>query len=105
MKKNDLDQLLQELGQKTIPELSPAFQQDVWREIRHRKATQALDWKNLLDLWLSRLLQPAPIAASLVLALMIGVLGALPLQNKTAAGLDLYAFNPRSLNLHFPVKP
>jgi len=105
MKNNDIDRLLQEMGRTAVPDLPSNFQQDVWREIRHRKAIQAPDWGNTLDLWLSRLLQPAPISASLVLALLIGMFGAMTLQNKTTAVLDLYAFNPSSVSIHFPVKP
>jgi hypothetical protein len=99
MKNADLDQLLQEIGKKADPEISPAFQQDVWREIRHRKAIQPLGWEDTLDSWLSQLLQPLPITVSLVLALLIGIAGAWPLQNKSTPALDLYAFNPRSANI------
>ena len=60
MNNPDIDQQLKQLAGNPLPEIPQHFQQDVWREIRHRKATQALTWSERLDSMLALLLQPTP---------------------------------------------
>lgn len=105
MKNVSIDQLLKATVSQPLPQTFSTFQQDVWREIHHRQAFQAPPWQERLDAYLALLLQPGPIMASLVLALVIGVMAALPSRSLITPSMGLYAFNPKSADLNILRKP
>jgi hypothetical protein len=105
MKNLSLDQLLPASVPQVRTEVPSTFQQDVWREIHHRQAIQSLTWQESLDAYLALLLQPGPVMISLILAIVIGVLAALPSRTEITPSMGLYAFHPRSTDINIPGEP
>ena len=99
MKTPDLDELLAGYRQAAIPELPGSFSADVLREIRLRRAGASSEagWFSLL----AACLRPGMIAASLSIALVVGVL--VPgrdhrvVNSMAAAGLGLNVFSTSNM--------
>ena len=70
MDQSSLDQLLQQRREKPAPVLPGSFSQNVWREIRQRKA--AREPAASVSLW-HWLLRPQIVLAALTLAIAVGV--------------------------------
>jgi hypothetical protein len=103
MKADRIDALLKELGEIPRPRLPGNFNQRVWREVRLRQAAGGERHSWLPEL-LAFFLRPSPIAASLLVALAVGVAGNTASvfasrPEKAAAALSLGVFDPRAQNL------
>jgi hypothetical protein len=97
MKTHEFDHVLTELGKRPLPDLPGSFRQDVWREIHQRQQEPVVSWRGQIDQWLALFLQPQPILASLILAVMVGASGAAwvqPSQGLSKSGLDMALFGP-----------
>ena len=70
MKRRNFDELLADCRMAGIPELPGSFSANVLREIRLRSTKQDSGWLSLL----SACLRPGMVAASLSIALVVGVL-------------------------------
>ena len=71
MDHSSLDRLLQERREKAASALPGSFSQNVWREIRQRKATREPS-VNPASFWLW-LLRPQAVLAALALAITVGI--------------------------------
>jgi len=96
MNKTDFDQLLTEYRRTAIPALPISFPSNVLREIRMRRAEATTDWVSMLF----SCLRPGMVAASLSVALVVGVLApGFTRANdnaSAAAGLGLNVFSSSS---------
>ena len=70
MNKPDFDELLAGYRRITIPELPSSFRSNVLREIRMRRPDASADWVSMLF----ACLRPGMVAASLSVALVVGIL-------------------------------
>jgi hypothetical protein len=69
----ELDKLLGKLSAQRAPSLPAGFRQEVWRQIRHDRATAELPtWSNALNRFFNSILRPQLIVAALALALVLG---------------------------------
>ena len=100
MKMPDFDDLVAEYRRTAIPALPSSFSSHVLREIRLRSAEAKCDAG-----WLSSLfscLRPGMVAASLIVALAVGVLapgfGRANDNSTVVAGLGLHVFSSSSSN-------
>jgi hypothetical protein len=91
-----LDHLLTQRRAAPLPAVPASFQQDVWREIRQRKAQAGRSHGAWFGWLLEPLFKPAMAFASLALALVLGVgLGTATADSRnmqTRIALDLQVF-------------
>ena len=89
-----LTPLLAQLRATPLPAVPGSLQQDVWREIRQRRAEKPVSW------WASLfepLLRPAPAFAALAVAVLVGVSGGSMAMNfrsahtRHALGLEVFS--------------
>lgn len=100
MDENSLDELLRQRAQKTGGSLPPNFQQNVWREIRQRRAAETAGSGAWVWQWL---LRPQLVAVVLAVAMAVGAgLGSrhperVELNTNKALDLDVFGASPRTL--------
>lgn len=104
MDDQNLDHLLAQRRDAPLPSLPATFQQDVWREIRIRKAEAGAHRGGWFDWLLEPLFKPAMAVAALTFALALGVgLGTTALaesrNSQTRLALDLQVFGSSSPSL------
>ena len=104
MDDRNLDHLLAKRREAPLPSLPATFQQDVWREIRQRKAEAGERRGAWFDWLLEPLFKPAMAFAALSLALVLGVgLGSTASADsrnaQTRLALDLQVFGSSSPSL------
>lgn len=73
MNEQNLDQLLALRQERPLPTLPGSFQQDIWREIRHRKLEAIGHRSSWFSWFLEPLLQPATTFATLSFAVLLGI--------------------------------
>ena len=103
MDDQNLDQLLAQRREMPLPRLPAAFQQDVWRAIRQRKAALAESRYAWLGWLLEPLFRPAMLFGAVALAVVLGVgAGSAAFgqrAEKTRRALDLQVFGSASPGL------
>ncbi len=101
MDDRNLDHLLAQRRDAPLPAVPTSFQQDVWREIRQRKAASGEPRGAWFGWLLEPLFKPAMAFAAMALALVMGVgLGRTALADsrntQTRVALDLQVFGSSS---------
>ena len=104
MDDRNLDHLLAQRRDAPLPEVPANFQQDVWREIRQRKAETGRHHAAWFGWLLEPLFRPAMAFSALALALVMGVgLGTTALADsrnmQTRIALNLQVFSSSSPSL------
>ena len=104
MDDRNLDHLLEQRRDAPMPAVPASFQQDVWREIRQRKAETGRHHVAWFGWLLEPLFKPAMAFSAMALALVMGVgLGTTALAEsrnmQTRLALDLQVFGSSSPSL------